>query len=117
MTAPAFHPTTLTYWRARLARSQRPNRVFEVVRELVAQTGALRGKTRRALDSAVLDDAVATQDTVTQLVAAVRRVARTLPDGQRLVAEAVTRSGHDYSRPGKPEIAWGFIANEGVVGV
>ncbi len=106
VTAPAFHPTTLTYWRARLARSERPNRVFEAVRELVAQTGALRGKTRRALDSTVLDDAVATQDTVTQLIAAVRRVARTLPDGQRLVAAAATRSGHDYSRPGKPEIAW-----------
>ncbi len=28
VTAPAFHPTTLTYWRARLARSE-PNRVFE----------------------------------------------------------------------------------------
>jgi hypothetical protein len=46
VTAPAFHPTTLTYWRGRLARSQRPNRVFEAVRELVAQTSALRGKTR-----------------------------------------------------------------------
>ncbi len=79
--------------------------MFEAVRELVGQTGALRGKTRRALDSTVLDDAVATQDTVTQLIAAVRRVARTLPDGQRLVQTAATRSGHDYCRPGKPEIA------------
>ena len=106
VSAPAFHPTTLTYWRARLARSQRPNRVFEAVRDVVAATGALRGKTRRALDSTVLDDAVATQDTVTQLVAAVRRVARLLPGGAELVAAAATRSGHDYSRPGKPEIAW-----------
>ena len=105
VTAPAFHPTTLTYWRTRLARSERPNRVFEAVRELVAATGVLRGKTRRALDSTVLDDAVATQDTVTQLIAAVRRVARTLPDG-RLALTAATCSGHDYSRPGKPEIAW-----------
>ena len=39
----------------------------------------LRGKTRRALDSTVLDDAVATQDTVTQLIAAVRRVRRLIP--------------------------------------
>jgi hypothetical protein len=31
---------------------------------------------RRALDSAVLDDAVATQDTVIQLITAIRRVAR-----------------------------------------
>jgi len=106
VSAPAFHPTTLTYWRARLARSQRPNRVFEAVREVVCATGAVRGKTRRALDSTVLDDAVATQDTVTQLVAAVRRVARTLPGGKELVTGAATRSGHDYLTPGKPQIAW-----------
>lgn len=42
VSAPAFHPTTLTYWRARLARSQRPNGVFEAVLEVVAATGALR---------------------------------------------------------------------------
>ena len=61
-------PTTLTYWRRRLAASDRPNRIFEAVKAVVAQTGVLAGKTRRALDSTVLDDAVATQDTVTQLI-------------------------------------------------
>ena len=106
VTAAAFHPTTLTYWRARLARSQRPHRVFDAVREVVAATGAVRGKSRRALDSTILDDAVATQDTVTQLVAAIRRVARTLPGGQELVAATATCSGHDYALPGKPQIAW-----------
>jgi IS5 family transposase len=106
VTAAAFHPTTLTYWRARLAGSKRPNRVFEAVREVVSATGALAGRTRRALDSTVLDDAVATQDTVTQLVAAVRRVARTLPGGAALVAGAATCSGHDYTQPGKPVIGW-----------
>ena len=35
---------------------------------MIEATGVLRGKTRRALDSTLLDDAVATQDTVTQLV-------------------------------------------------
>ncbi|MFL6223241.1 MAG: transposase, partial [Actinomycetes bacterium] len=54
VTAAAFHPTTLTYWRARLAGSTRPNRVFEAVREVVSATGALTGRTRRALDSTVL---------------------------------------------------------------
>src|SRR3954469_1741330 len=29
VTAAAFHPTTLTYWRRRLAASQRPHRVFD----------------------------------------------------------------------------------------
>ena len=62
VTAVGFHPSTLTYWRRRLAASDRPNRIFEVVKAVVAETGAITGKTRRALDSTVLDDAVATQD-------------------------------------------------------
>ncbi len=106
MGAAAFHPTVLTYWRRRLATSDRPQRIFDAVREVVTKTGALSGKTRRALDSTVLDDAVATQDTVTQLVASIRRVARLLPDGQALVTATATASGHDYSSAGKPQIAW-----------
>ena len=106
VTAAAFHPTVLTYWRRRLAASARPHRVFDAVRDVVAATGALAGKTRRALDSTVLDDAVATQDTITQLVASIRRVARLLPDGQALVTANATNSGHDYSSAGKPQIAW-----------
>jgi hypothetical protein len=104
VTGKAFHPTSLTYWRRRLACSDRPNRIFDAVREVVAETGVLAGKTRRALDSTVLDDAVATQDTVTQLIAAIRRVAREVPGAAAVVA-AHCRA-HDYSRPGKPAIAW-----------
>jgi hypothetical protein len=69
----------LTYWRRRLAASDRPNRIFDAVKAVVAQTGVLAGRTRRAVDSTILDDAVATQDTVTQLVGAIRRVAREVP--------------------------------------
>ncbi|GFG50424.1 transposase [Mycolicibacterium agri] len=83
ITAPAFHSTTLTYWRRRLAASARPNRIFEAVKSVVAATAVLAGKTRRALDSTVLDDAVATQDTVTQLIAAIRRVRREVPPPRR----------------------------------
>jgi hypothetical protein len=104
VTAPGFHPTTLTYWRRRLAVSERPNRIFEVVREVVDQTGVLSGKTRRALDSTVLDDAVATQDTVIQLIAAIRRVRREVPGAAEIVATRCT--AHDYDDPGKPAIAW-----------
>ncbi len=104
VTAGAFHATTLTYWRRRLAASDRPNRIFEAVRAVVAQTGALVGKTRRALDSTVLDDAVATQDTVTQLIGAIRRVRREVPGAAGVVAAQC--SAHDYDDPGKPAIAW-----------
>ncbi|MCW2699598.1 MAG: transposase family protein [Blastococcus sp.] len=104
ITAKAFHDTTLTYWRRRLAASQDPNRIFAAVQQLVAQTGVLKGKTRRALDSTVLDDAVATQDTVTQLIAAVRRVRRDVPGAVQVVAKVT--SAHDYDDPGKPKIAW-----------
>jgi Transposase domain (DUF772) len=104
--AAGFHSTVLTYWRRRLAASDRPNRIFDAVRAVVAATGALAGRTRRVLDSTVLQDAVATQDTVTQVIAAIRRVARTLPGGAALVAAHATATGHDYARPGKPLIAW-----------
>jgi hypothetical protein len=100
----AFHPTTLTYWRRRLAASAAPNRIFDAVKAVVAETGALKGKTRRALDSTILDDAVATQDTVTQLIAAIRRVRREVPGAAGVVAEHCT--AHDYDDPGKPKIAW-----------
>jgi hypothetical protein len=102
--AAGFHSTVLTYWRRRLAGSARPNRIFDAVREVVAATGALTGKTRRALDSTVLQDAVATQDTVIQLIAAIRRVRREVPGAAEVVVAHCT--AHDYDEPGKPQIAW-----------
>jgi len=62
VTGTSFHATTLTYWRRRLAASTSPDRIFDAVRTVIKQTGVIRGKTRRVLDSTVLDDAVATQD-------------------------------------------------------
>jgi hypothetical protein len=66
-----------------------------------SRPGCWGGRGRRALDSTILEDAVATQDTVTQVVAAIRRV-------QRLVGQArkVELTAHDYERPGKPVCAW-----------
>jgi hypothetical protein len=108
--AKGFDSSVLTYWRRRLAASDRPQRIFEVVREVIEQTGAVRAKTRRALDSTILDDAVARQDTVTQLIAAVRRVGREVPGALELVASQCTRlaglTGQDYTTTGKPPIAW-----------
>ena len=96
-----FDYSVLTYWRSRLRRSQRPERIFDAVREVVAATGLLKGRLRRALDSTLLDDAVATQDTVTQLISAIRRVRREVPDATQVAVGA-----HDYDSAGKPAIAW-----------
>ena len=57
-------------------------------------------KHRRALDSTILDDAVATQDTVTQIISAIRRVRAEIP---RLEALEL---GQDYSTARKPVIDW-----------
>jgi hypothetical protein len=101
---PGFHPSTLVVWRNRLRKSGRPERIFEAVRVVIAQTGVLKGKLRRALDSAVLDDAVATQDTVIQLIAAMRRVRREIPEAAAVIASRCR--AHDWDDPGKPAIAW-----------
>ena len=96
-----FHPTVLVYWRNRIRRSQRPRRVFDAVREVVDATGVLGERRRRVLDSTVRRTRSATQDTVTQLVAAIRRVRRLIP-----AARAVKLGAHDYDRPGKPDCDW-----------
>ena len=101
---PGFDPSSLVYWRRRLAKSERPHRVNDAVKKVVEQTGVLKGRCRRAVDSTILADAVATQDTVTQLVSAIRRVAREVPGAAEQIAAVCT--GHDYSRPGKPKIDW-----------
>src|SRR6516225_2416994 len=64
-----FDASTLVYWRRRLAKSDSPHRINDAVRTIVEQTGVVRGRTKRAADSTILADAVATQDTITQLIA------------------------------------------------
>ena len=71
---------------------------------MIEETGVRKGRRRRAVDSTILADAVATQDTITQLIAAIRRVARVVPGAAALIASVCT--GHDYSQPGKPQIDW-----------
>src|SRR6266849_10894569 len=100
LTDEGFDYSVLTYWRTRLRASEQPDRIFDAVRAVVDATGVLTAKTRRALDSTLLDDAVATQDTVTQLISAIRRVRRLVPSAVNVVVSA-----HDYDRAGKPRIA------------
>ena len=97
-----FHPTTLTQWRNRLRKSDRPERIFDAVREVITSTNVLANKHRRALDSTLLNDAVATQDTVTQLVSMIRRVRKAVPQ-----AAAASVVGDDYEAGSdKPACAW-----------
>jgi IS5 family transposase len=96
-----FDYSVLTYWRTRLRASERPERIFDAVRAVIDATGVIAGKRRRALDSTLLDDAVATQDTVTQLISAIRRVRRLVPE-----SAVVTLAAHDYDSGAKPVIAW-----------
>jgi IS5 family transposase len=97
-----FHPTVLTLWRNKLRASDRPQRIFDAVREVINATNVLAGKTRRALDSTVLDDAVTRQDAIMQLVAQIRRVRRLVP-----AAKALALVAHDYDNDtGKPQCAW-----------
>jgi hypothetical protein len=99
-----FDPSSLVYWRNRIARSKRPHRVNDAARKVIQETGVLKGRRRRAVDSTILADGVSTQDTVTQLVSAIRRAAREVPGAAERIAAVCT--GHDYSRPGKPKTDW-----------
>ena len=113
LTQVSFDPSTLVYWRRRIAASVRPDRVSGAVAAVIAQTGILRGRRKRCVDSTVFDDAVATQDTVTQLVAAIRKVARVVPGAADVIAAVCAL---DYSRPGKPGIDWDDpVAKESLV--
>lgn len=102
LTDEGFHSTVLTLWRNKLRVSDGPQRIFDAVREVIRATNILNGKTRRALDSTVLDDAVIRQDAIMQLVAQIRRVRRVVP-----AAKALELGAHDYDNdPGKPACAW-----------
>ncbi len=113
LTRVSFDPSTLVYWRKRIAKSDRPDRVFDAVAEVISQTGVLAGRRKRCVDSTVFDDAVATMDTVTQLVAAMRKAARVAEGAGEVIARVCAL---DYSRPGKPDIDWDDpAAKEGLV--
>ena len=103
LTQMSFDPSTLVYWRKRIAKSSRPDRVSGAVARVIAATGILAGRRKRVIGSTVLDDAVATQDTVTQLTAAIRKVARVVPGAGEVIAGVCTL---DYRKPGKPVIGW-----------
>ncbi|MDZ7826262.1 MAG: IS1182 family transposase [Gammaproteobacteria bacterium] len=100
LTDEAFHSTVLVLWRNKLNASDRPKRIFEAVATLMDESRVLAGKTRRALDSTVLDDAVARQDTITMIATQIRRVRKLVPElGSVWVRE------HNLE-PGRPPCDW-----------
>lgn len=106
--AVAFHPTTLVGIRNRLRGSARPRRLFEDTKVVATETGVL-GNRARVLDSTPVYDAVATQDTVTQLRAAVRKLLRALDRDYPLLAakvRSVLSRDDDYATAGKPPCDW-----------
>jgi len=101
---PSFVHTVLCDMRARLRKSERPNRIFEVVLEVARQAGFVGRK--RVLDSTALYDAVATQDTITMLRSAIRGLLRTANAALANEIRAVLRREDDYASPGKPACDW-----------
>ncbi|GIH24607.1 hypothetical protein Aph01nite_29170 [Acrocarpospora phusangensis] len=105
---PGFVHTVLVDMRARLAASDRPDRIFERTVE-VARRAGLVGR-RRVLDSAPIYDAVATQDTITLIRSAIRALLRAADHVLRAGLRAVISSGDDYTGTGKPVIDWSDAA-------
>jgi len=97
---PGFVHTVLVDMRARLAASERPDRVFEVVLETAKQAG-LVGR-RRVLDSTALYDAVATMDTVTLVRSAIRGLLGTCDAELEGELRALLGRADDYCAAGKP---------------
>lgn len=101
---PSFSHTVLVDMRARLARSDRPKRIFEVTLE-AAHGAGLVGH-RRVLDSTPLYDAVATMDTITLVRSAIRQLLRVAGSDLEAELRAVCASGDDYASLSKPQIDW-----------
>jgi len=101
---PSFAHTVLVNMRARLRRSDRPNRIFEVVLEVAKEAGLVGRK--RVLDSTALFDAVATQDTVTMIRAAIRAVLKTASKALGDEIRAQLLRDDDYAQAGKPSCDW-----------
>jgi hypothetical protein len=109
-----FVHTVLVDMRARLRRSERPNRIFETALEVAHEAGLIGRK--RVLDSTALYDAVATQDTVTLIRSAIRALLRIVDEKLGAELRACCKRDDDYVAPGKPSCDWDDVqAREALV--
>lgn len=97
---PGFVHTVLVDMRARLAASDRPDRIFEVTLEAAKAAGLIGRK--RVLDSTPLYDAVATMDTVTLIRSGIRGVLKAAGTDLGAQLRAVIVRDDDYAVAGKP---------------
>ena len=97
---PGFVHTVLVDMRARLAASDRPDRIFEVTLA-AARAAGLVGR-KRVLDSTPLYDAVATMDTVTLVRSAIRGLLKVVDADLALRLRAALVRDDDYTSAGKP---------------
>jgi len=100
----SFAHTVLVDLRARLRRSADPDRIFRVTCDLARQVGLVG--VRRVLDSAPLEDAVTTQDTVTMLRGAIRGLLGVCPPPLAAKVRGLLQREDDYAAPGKPACDW-----------
>jgi hypothetical protein len=90
--------------RARLARSARPGRIFEITLEVAKKSGLVGAK--RVVDSTPIYDAAAAMDAVTLVRSAIRGLSREAgPDLEAHLRGRLSRDG-DYVAAGKPDCAW-----------
>jgi hypothetical protein len=99
-----FVHTVLVDMRARLRRSERPNRIFETALAVAHEAGLIGRK--RVMDSTALYDAVATQDTVTLIRSAIRALLKVVDDKLGTELRACCKRDDDYVAAGKPSCDW-----------
>jgi hypothetical protein len=101
---PSFAHTVLVDMRARLRASNQPNRVFDATLEMAKAAGLVGRK--RVLDSTALYDAVSTQDTVTMIRAAIRKLLEQADEALCAELRAALKRDDDYGSAGKPTCDW-----------
>ena len=104
MEYPGFSHTVLVAMRARLAKSDDPDRIFATTVQAARSAGLVTPK--RALDSTPIHDAVATQDTVTMLYCLMRKLLEEAdPQVAVRLREVLVRVDYDTKR-NKPRCQW-----------
>jgi hypothetical protein len=104
----AFHSTVLVGMRNRLRASDRPKRFLDDTRVMARESGVLRDRLR-VLDSTPIYDAVTTEDTITKVRAAIRKMLAALRVEYPVLAVAAkgacTRDD-EYLSAGRPSCDW-----------